>query len=304
MNKLLNKSPLEQEPKLSNSVPIPMEVFNYKLKEPNVPGLYHYHKFLELLYCAEGQIEVRTFSGNVILNQNDMMLINSNEPHGTTSLTQNSSHYCAKFFKDLLSPFYDKDMIHYAKIAAILSNLNHYVYIPAEYVSKYKYSIKELFNEAAMCYSKDKASDKLTMYSDILNIVSFVFEHLNHDISETINAEQIKNKQDIVLKINAYMKINYQEATLAKLARECSVNYSYLSSIFKDLYGESFKTYIIKLRIDKSITLLCESDMDISTIAQHVGFATSSHYIKMFKHIKNVSPGKFRKLTQAKVNKN
>ncbi len=299
MNKLSNRDTFEQEPKLSNNIPIPIEVFNYRIKVPNVPGLYHYHKFLEILYCAEGRIEVRTFCGNVILNQHDMILINSNELHGTTSLTPNSSHYCTKFFKELLYPFYDKDMIHYAKITAILSNLNHYVYIPAELVLKYKYNIKELFDEAANCYSTDKINNKLTIYSNVLNIVSFVFEYLSCCISETVNTEQIKNKQDIISKINSYMKKNYQDVTLTKLARECSLNYSYLSSIFKDLYGESFRNYLLKFRINKSISLLRESDMDISTIAQSVGFATSSHYIKMFKRMKNVSPGKFRQLTNS-----
>ncbi len=294
----MNKNPLEEKYKLSHNVPVPVEVLDQELDTPNLPGLYHYHDYLELIYCVQGELELKTFSKNLTLHADEMVLINSGEPHGTTSLTPMSRHYCIKFLKELLTPFYDKDIVYYTRLTSTLSRIDSHIYIPSEAVLEVG-NIKDLFAKASECYLSDSSGESLTIYASILSIVSFAVKYFNKSLSDGIDVQLVKNKLDIIQKTNMFIEENYQDVTLSQLSRECSVNYSYFSTLFKELYGQSFKAYLTKFRINKSVSLLCETNMDISTIAQTVGFSTASHYIKVFRQMKNISPGKFRKLTQA-----
>ncbi len=295
----MNENTWREEKKLFHCLPAPIEVLDRKKAIPRSTTQLHIHDYLELIYCVEGQIRVITINDSIVLNPDEMIVINSNEPHEIDRVTDINRHYCIKFMQQLLTPFNDHSLIHFYKTSNFLSQINSFVYFSKDKVINSPYSLKKLFADAYNCYRNNEIGNTFSLYADILNIVAFIFRNITLE-ANTVDYNLIDNNHLIIKKIDAYINENYQTATLAGLAKECSVSYAYLSTVFKELYGESFRNYLIKFRINQSIPMLCETKMDITTIAQTVGFSTSSHYIKMFKKEKNVSPGKFRQITQSK----
>ncbi|WP_347216533.1 helix-turn-helix domain-containing protein [Chryseobacterium sp.] len=85
--------------------------------------------------------------------------------------------------------------------------------------------------------------------------------------------------------------------TLGILAAELKSNVKYVSVIIKTYKGESFKSYINKLRINYIITKL-QSDpiyrkYKISHLADLSGFTTSSLFSKVFKEITGEKPSEY-----------
>ena len=90
---------------------------------------------------------------------------------------------------------------------------------------------------------------------------------------------------------NNYMDANMNLATISEHFR---ISSSYLSRKFKEQYQKGIVDYIYEIRIEHSLALLLESDLKIADIAQMSGFVDSNAFIRIFKKLKGITPGKYR----------
>ena len=90
---------------------------------------------------------------------------------------------------------------------------------------------------------------------------------------------------------NNYMDANMNLATISEHFR---ISSSYLSRKFKEQYQKGIVDYIYEVRIEHSLSLLLESDLKIADIAQMSGFVDSNAFIRIFKKLKGITPGKYR----------
>jgi len=79
------------------------------------------------------------------------------------------------------------------------------------------------------------------------------------------------------------------------MAALCNMSSSYFSRTFNEQMHMNFNEYINYIRIMESEKLLVSTTMNITEIANAVGFSTTSYFIKLFKIYKNISPKQFRK---------
>lgn len=90
---------------------------------------------------------------------------------------------------------------------------------------------------------------------------------------------------------NNYMDANMNLATISEHFR---ISSSYLSRKFKEQYQKGIVDYIYEVRIEHALSLLLESDLKIADIAQMSGFVDSNAFIRIFKKLKGITPGKYR----------
>lgn len=113
-------------------------------------------------------------------------------------------------------------------------------------------------------------------------------------ISATFDFAEIKHA-DVVFKTIEYIKMNYyKRLTLEEIAESAYLSKTYLSSIFKKETGQSISSYINRVRVDKSKTMLLQDSASIIDIANACGFEDQSYYTKVFKSITGMTPKKFR----------
>ena len=86
--------------------------------------------------------------------------------------------------------------------------------------------------------------------------------------------------------------------SLAMVADEFSMNYTYMSHFFKDYIGSNFIDYISDLRVKKAAELLRTTNLAIGDIATEVGYANATVLIKIFKKVTDTTPGAYRKSTR------
>ena len=102
-------------------------------------------------------------------------------------------------------------------------------------------------------------------------------------------------------KIDAYIHSNFTKAlTLDQIANNYEVAPDWLSRKFCLYYGESLSDRITRLRVNEAIHLLTGSTKTLAEIAVNVGFFDQSHFTRIFKKLRGVSPGQYRRASKPK----
>lgn len=101
---------------------------------------------------------------------------------------------------------------------------------------------------------------------------------------------------ELLRQIEADIRENYREnLTLKDMGKKYFINSAYLGQTFKKQYGESFKDYLNRIRIEAAEELLIYSDKKIYEIAEEVGYKDMDYFINKFISLKGCTPAKFRR---------
>ena len=101
----------------------------------------------------------------------------------------------------------------------------------------------------------------------------------------------IGKQRQIMLKAKKYIDSHYSEMlSLDKIAESIGISPYYLSHIFSRESNFSLFSYLTTLRMDKAKSLLAEGKMNVSEVADAVGYESGSYFSRVFKHHFGHSP--------------
>lgn len=116
-----------------------------------------------------------------------------------------------------------------------------------------------------------KKNDDATNIPELLQILTYIEEHFNEEI------------------------------TLHKLCEISFMSRSSLLKLFNRLCNCSPNEYLLNVRIENACKLLKTTNYSITRIAQDSGFYDSSHFSKLFKRVKKILPKDFRKQVSNRI---
>jgi two-component system response regulator YesN len=159
-------------------------------------------------------------------------------------------------------------------INAALNKLSH-----AERLSQTE--VQECMNGLTEIYSQP----------DLTALRGFVLGNLN-DLAGYMDDG---NNEAIIKKVEDIIERNYSEKlTLETLAGTFNYSSGYLGRLFKKYAGESFNTYVDKIRIQKAKELLGQG-MKVYEVAKHIGYSNVDYFHSKFRKYAGISPSCFRK---------
>ena len=92
-----------------------------------------------------------------------------------------------------------------------------------------------------------------------------------------------------------YMEENYElNLSLKDIAHEIGMAPTYFERFFKKNTGETFYSYLNKIRLYYSYKELISTELSITEIAMNNGFSNVKSFIEMFKKAYNMTPGQYR----------
>jgi two-component system response regulator YesN len=98
-----------------------------------------------------------------------------------------------------------------------------------------------------------------------------------------------------IRKVKDYIEKHYMEnITLDTVAGIACMNAYYFSSFFKKHTGENFKDFLTRLRMEKALQLLLNTDMKTYEIAEQVGFNDARHFSGMFRKYYGKNPLEYK----------
>lgn len=116
--------------------------------------------------------------------------------------------------------------------------------------------------------------------------------------------EQFKATDDSWLQIADYIGKHYkEEISLDSIATETRINKQKITNLIKENSTFNLRQYINAIRITEAENLMKETNLSISEIGYEVGYSSATHFNRVFKEIKGVSPSEFKKsLTTEEIN--
>ncbi len=111
-------------------------------------------------------------------------------------------------------------------------------------------------------------------------------------ISTSSTSEETGYKTKIQNEID--LNLSNVDFSLSYLAKQMSLSTSYLSTLFKTLYGTTFQNHMLTIRLDRAKILLLSTDMKIYEIATAVGFDDPNYFSATFKKKFDFSPNQFK----------
>lgn len=119
---------------------------------------------------------------------------------------------------------------------------------------------------------------------------------LNHATFEIQTTRSDKSRK-VVQDVQAYIQANLAmpDLTQTGVAKAFYTNPSYLSRVFKKETGVSFTEYIIKLRLERAMELLRETDLKAYQVAEAVGINDAYYFSNCFKKFTGQTVSDYKK---------
>jgi len=108
---------------------------------------------------------------------------------------------------------------------------------------------------------------------------------------------QTNDKNQIIEKSREYIKANLMNNIgLNDVADSVYLSPNYFSNTFKQVTGENFSDYIIRLKIEKAKQMIRENQYKIYRIASMLGYQDIKYFSKLFKKEVGVTPAVYREM--------
>lgn len=137
---------------------------------------------------------------------------------------------------------------------------------------------------------EDKLTDSQETQLDSA-LVSLGFERIDDRKARLI--ESIKNK--IIQKIHHSDHVDSKFNWSSVLADEMHYEYNYLSNLFSSVEGITLEQYIIRQKIEKVKELLFYDELNLSEIANKLGYSSVAHLSAQFKKVTGFTPSEMKK---------
>jgi YesN/AraC family two-component response regulator len=122
-----------------------------------------------------------------------------------------------------------------------------------------------------------------------------VSEHFKNYLS-AVTGDSAEEPETLADRATEYIYAHFCEPiALSNIAEELGVSPAYLSSVFHSVKGESYSKFILRLRMERATLLLKKCpNTKVYHIAEQIGYASSKHFIGVFKKYFGMTPNEYR----------
>lgn len=102
------------------------------------------------------------------------------------------------------------------------------------------------------------------------------------------------NEYAIVIQRVLDRELSNPSFSLAQLAQEVALSQTYLSTLFRQIFGIPFQDWILRARIDRAKILLLSTHLKVYEVAAKVGFDDPNYFSTAFKKQVKQTPNQYR----------
>ena len=247
----------------------------------NYSSRIQFHPFTYFYYIVEGNGKLSIENELIDVNDNDLVVINSNIGH--TIYVDGSTNSC-----QIIG--FGVESISVSKIRpnAPMEDSSNYFHVNLEDKNYHVNLLTEIVDEfnSEKLFSKSMTDAKAAIF--VINLLRCNEKQVtvSHDKKINRQIDYIKN----------YIDSNYSEdIKLEQLSTMAYMNKFHLISEFKQSYRVTPIEYLILKRIEIAKNLLISTNHSMEEISSIVGFNSQSYFNQVFKKKVGQTPSKFRK---------
>jgi len=249
------------------------------------------HDFWEMVYVDSGVVLAKTDTACHILTQGNVIFHKPMEFHALEA-TNNKPHNIIVFTFSCSSPemsfFEDKIFSVTGRQKRILAHFTE------EMIDCFGKDF-ELENRAVIAENNFGS-----MQAGIAHFEIFLLELIREHSGESAPAKAYSPTKNTAGVFTHAVKEYLEEMveyplTLNHICDRFNVSKSYLCRIFKEETGHSVMDYYINLKIGRAKVLIREGNLNLTQIAEKLGYSGIHHFSRIFKERENMSPGSYAK---------
>jgi AraC-like DNA-binding protein len=147
--------------------------------------------------------------------------------------------------------------------------------------------VPQTFKKMQVLIEKDDTASCLERNTNMTALILGLYKHRN------FTPAQHRHK-NLILQVTQYLAEHYHENIRPfDVAERFAVSYTHLRRLFRGHTGFSIKEFITHKRMSTAKTLILEGELPLKQIAQQTGYNDVFLFMRMFKKITGISPGKF-----------
>ncbi|HJC25185.1 MAG TPA: AraC family transcriptional regulator [Candidatus Eisenbergiella merdavium] len=262
---------------------------------PEYQAPNHWHEDIELICVLSGQMEYNVNGEIFVLNDGEGIFVNSGQMHfGFSEKRKECDFLCI-----LLHPLFLCSVLPFER--DFLSPLTGNAALPCLMLRPGEKWQAGILSQLRLLYEhRENPTSPLRALSSFSMICSLLYEHAPAEPER----ENGRNRDLLILKNMAgFIQQKYMEKiSLAQIASAGAVGESKCCRLFSRYFAQSPNEYLNRYRLNKSVDLLCNTDLSITEIALSSGFGSASYYAELFRKWMNQPPTGFRR--QRKEGKN
>ncbi len=243
---------------------------------------YHAHPIYEMHFVMEGECEFETSSGKkYLISKNQIIIIPYQKRHRITYESDIFSKMITEFEINL-NPENESDF--YRVFEQKILDVGVY-----DVTDEIVYIVQELIKNS---------TEKRNEYKSL--VYAYLYAYLTETARLIVGNTEIRRKSEYgdprVAEAVDYIKANItNNISSGDIAEKCFISTRQLVRIFLKNLGTTPSEYIRKCKVDYARRLLLETDIQISEIAEQLGFAEVTAFINFFRRYEGITPAKFRK---------
>ena len=263
------------EKKIIQDNEFPVQIFENNLRTLTRVFPEHWHEHVEMHYILRGQGMMYCNHKPFHVKPGSLTIINSNELHTATTITEPYDALVLIFEMDKFS----KEIANHNMIFQTL--------IESDPV------IQGFFSAMHKEKTQENVGFKLAIKGKIYELLTYLMR--SYVVESISDKEQLKRNKNLT-RLNTvfqYIQNNYTEPLsnkeLAKVAHLSEYRFCHL---FKESMGQSPLNYIHDIRLKKAYHFLTRRDMTIAEVASMVGFQDYNNFGRLFRKKYGIPPSK------------
>ncbi len=147
----------------------------------------------------------------------------------------------------------------------------------------------------ARCYAITQDYIKLANESVNEELVHYLMLPMMLELTKAVGTEALAYTHPLSHHAMTYVRSHLTDPLDGdSVAEACGVSRKTLCTRFKQETGETFASYVRRLRVERARRLLDTTDYEIAQIAYQTGFSSQSHFQNVFKHATGHTPREWR----------
>lgn len=254
----------------------------------------HKHDYLEMIYVYSGAIRQTIGESQVEVKAGEIIILDLNVSHSIEPAMEGdiaTNIVIKKEFFDwiVMSQLADNDIISDFIVKTLYDKkiYKSYLHFHATDNQKVQNLMKSLlceFYDPSFCTETVIKSYMMLIFTELLRM---------HKKSLSKISEQRFNTA-IETEITRYLREEYKDVSIKKIAEHFNFNPDYLGKIIKQTTGKTFTELLQDIRMNQACLLLEKSDYPISEIIKEIGYSNKSYFYKIFKRHFTLTPDEYR----------
>ena len=281
---------------------IQQETFPYtKERKPHIAPLeiydftfLHFHDFLEIGYCLEGEGICRVGDIEYSFKKGDIQIVFPFQKH----LSKNKSTKSSQWYWLNINPYSLMERSGFATI----SRVEHLMFNEMSLCGIFSPKKYPELVRLADCLLRESLDYSLDSPHHLEFCASYLYQILIHlaRLSQDLPKLKMERDKHVTAVAPALTMItdgirNSSIPSVQSLADTCGMSISNFRKVWKKIIGISPKDYITKSFLYKAQQLLITTEKSITEIAMETGFHDVSGFNRHFLSKANMSPSDFRK---------